>query len=56
MFAHLQNMIKSYIQEVGLMDVEIVAVLTQKLSVVPKEAPKDFQNLKPGKTKRKDGS
>ncbi|CAI9287051.1 unnamed protein product [Lactuca saligna] len=49
MFSHLQTLIKSYIQEVGLMDVEIATVLRQKPSVVPKEAPKDFQKLKPGK-------
>nr|KAJ0186805.1 hypothetical protein LSAT_V11C900484900 [Lactuca sativa] len=47
--SHLQLLIKSYIQEVGMMDVEIATVLRQKPSVVPKEAPKDFEKLKPGK-------
>ncbi|CAI9261729.1 unnamed protein product [Lactuca saligna] len=39
---HLQLMIKSYIHEVGLMDVDIVAVLRKKSNVVPKEAPMDY--------------
>ncbi|CAI9299911.1 unnamed protein product [Lactuca saligna] len=47
--SHLQLLIKSYIQEVGSMDVEIATVLRQKPSVVPKEAPKDFEKLKPKK-------
>ncbi|CAI9296934.1 unnamed protein product [Lactuca saligna] len=47
--SHLQLLIKSYIQEVGMMDVEIATVLRQKLSTVPKEALKDFQKLKLGK-------
>ncbi|CAI9268349.1 unnamed protein product [Lactuca saligna] len=47
--SHLQLMLKSYIQEVGLMDVYSVVVLKKKPIVVPKEAPKDFEKLKPGK-------
>nr|KAJ0188191.1 hypothetical protein LSAT_V11C900483250 [Lactuca sativa] len=47
--SHLELFIKSYIQEVGMMDVDIATVLRQKPCVVPKEAPKDFEKLKPGK-------
>nr|KAJ0215179.1 hypothetical protein LSAT_V11C300140950 [Lactuca sativa] len=47
--SHLQLMIMSYIQEVRLMDVDIATVLKKKMSVVPKEAPKDFEKLKSGK-------
>ncbi|CAI9303077.1 unnamed protein product [Lactuca saligna] len=47
--SYLQLMLNSYIQEVGLMDVDIVAVLKKKPTVVPKEALKDFEKLKPGK-------
>ncbi|CAI9273082.1 unnamed protein product [Lactuca saligna] len=47
--SHLQLMIKSYIQEVGLMDVDITTVLKRKPTTIPKEAPKDFEKLKPGK-------
>ncbi|CAH1453139.1 unnamed protein product [Lactuca virosa] len=47
--SHLQLLIKSYIQEVGMMDVDLATVLRQKRSVVPKEAPKDLEKLKPGK-------
>ena len=49
MVSYLQLLIISYIQEVGLMDVQIATVLRQKPSVVPKEAPKDFEKLKLGK-------
>ncbi|CAI9290869.1 unnamed protein product [Lactuca saligna] len=52
--SHLQLIIKSYIQEVSLMDVNITTVLKKKPTAVPKEAPKDFENLKPGKHTRKD--
>nr|KAJ0212498.1 hypothetical protein LSAT_V11C400221470 [Lactuca sativa] len=34
---------------IGMMDVDIATVLRQKPSVVPKEAPKDFEKFKPGK-------
>lgn len=44
--SHLLLMIKSYIQEVGLMDVDIAVVLRKKANVVPKEAPKDYEKLK----------
>ncbi|CAI9274883.1 unnamed protein product [Lactuca saligna] len=47
--SHLQLMIKSNIREVGLMDVDIAAVLRQKPNVVPKETLKDYEKLKPGK-------
>nr|KAJ0219876.1 hypothetical protein LSAT_V11C200068720 [Lactuca sativa] len=33
----------------GMMDVEIATVLRQKPSIVPKEAPTDFEKLNPGK-------
>lgn len=46
---HLKLMIKSYIQEVGTTDVDIATVLRTKPSVVPKEAPNNFEKLKPGK-------
>ncbi|CAI9293817.1 unnamed protein product [Lactuca saligna] len=45
----LQLMIKLYSHEVGLLDVDIVTVLRKKPSVVPKEAPKDYEKLKPRK-------
>ncbi|CAI9280619.1 unnamed protein product [Lactuca saligna] len=44
-----QLMIKSYIQEVGEMDVDIAIVLSKNPIVVPKEALKDFEIVKPGK-------
>ena len=47
-------MIKSYIQEIGDMDVEIVVVLRKKPSVVYKESPKDFEKLKLGKIYNKE--
>nr|KAJ0186669.1 hypothetical protein LSAT_V11C900486170 [Lactuca sativa] len=47
--SHLQLLIKSYIQEVGSMDVENTIVLRKQLRAVPKKAPKDFEKLKPGK-------
>lgn len=47
--SHLEIMLQSYIQEVGEMDVEIVVVLRKKPSTIPKEAPKDFEKLKPEK-------
>ncbi|CAI9293869.1 unnamed protein product [Lactuca saligna] len=47
--SHLQLMIKSYIQEVGSMDVDIITVLKKNSTVVPKEALKDFEKLKEGK-------
>lgn len=47
--SHLQLMIKSYIQEFGLLDLDIATHLKKKPNVVPKEAPKDFENLKPGR-------
>lgn len=45
----LKLMIISYIQEVGIMDVEIDAVLRKKPTKVPKEAPEGFEKLKLGK-------
>ncbi|CAI9279831.1 unnamed protein product [Lactuca saligna] len=47
--SHLKLMIMSYIQDIGEMDVDIAKVLRKKPSVVPKEAPKDFEKLKPRK-------
>lgn len=47
--SHLQLMIKSYIQEVGLVDVDIATVLKKKPTAVSKEAPKDLEKLKPWK-------
>ncbi|CAI9281888.1 unnamed protein product [Lactuca saligna] len=46
--SHLQLLIKSYIQEVGSMDVEIATVVRQKPSVVRKYVPKDIEKLNPG--------
>ncbi|CAI9280706.1 unnamed protein product [Lactuca saligna] len=46
---HLKLMIKSYIQEVGSMDVDIATVLKKNTTAVPKEAPKDLEKLKPRK-------
>ncbi|CAI9276874.1 unnamed protein product [Lactuca saligna] len=45
--SHLQLMIKSYIQEVGLMDMDIATVLKKKSTAVPKEASKYFEKLNP---------
>ena len=47
--SHLQLMIKSYIQEIGEMDVELAVVLRKKPYVVREESPKDFEKLKLGK-------
>lgn len=47
--SYLQLKIKSYIQEAGSMDVDIATILKKKLTVVPKEARKDLEKLKPGK-------
>ena len=47
--SHLKLMIQSYIQEIGEMDVEVVAILRKKPLAVLKENPKDFEKLKPGK-------
>ncbi|CAI9297799.1 unnamed protein product [Lactuca saligna] len=47
--SHLQLMLQSYTQEIGEMDVDIAAVLQMKPSIIPKEAPKDFEKLKLGK-------
>ncbi|CAI9281668.1 unnamed protein product [Lactuca saligna] len=47
--SHLQIMIKSYIQEIGNMDVEVAAVLQKKPTVVLKESPKDLEKIKLGK-------
>ena len=47
--SYLQIMIKSYIQEIGEMNVEVAALLRKKPSAVLKESPKDFENLKLGK-------
>ena len=52
--SHLQIMIKSYIQEIGDMDVEVAAVLRKNPSVVLKESPKELQKLKLGKVYRKE--
>ncbi|CAI9291498.1 unnamed protein product [Lactuca saligna] len=41
--AHLKRMLVSYILDNGNMDVEIVAALQRKPTVLPKEAPKDFE-------------
>ncbi|CAI9263693.1 unnamed protein product [Lactuca saligna] len=53
---HIQLMIKSCIQEVGSMDVDIATVLKKKTIAVPKEAPKDFRKLSQGRYTRKDSS
>ncbi|CAI9263763.1 unnamed protein product [Lactuca saligna] len=53
--AHLKQMLISYIQEAGKMDVEITIVHRKRPSVLPKEALKDFDKMKPGKI-QKDGS
>ena len=45
-------MLVSYIQEVGKMDVEIVAVLRKKPIVQPKEAPNDISKMKLGKIRK----
>ena len=50
--AHLKRMLISYIQEVGNMDVEIVAVLRKKPNVLPKEAPNDINKMSPGKIEK----
>ncbi|CAI9292349.1 unnamed protein product [Lactuca saligna] len=47
--SHIQIMIKSYIQEIGEMNVEVAAVLRKKPSTVLQESPKDFEKLKLGK-------
>ncbi|CAI9269764.1 unnamed protein product [Lactuca saligna] len=46
---HLKQMIISYIHEVGQMDVDIVAVLQRKPSVLPKDNLDGFDKLKHGK-------
>ncbi|CAI9282410.1 unnamed protein product [Lactuca saligna] len=47
--SHLQLMLKSNIQEVGLRDVDIATLLKNNSTVVPMEALKDIEKLKPGK-------
>ncbi|CAI9281881.1 unnamed protein product [Lactuca saligna] len=47
--SHLKIMIKSYIEEIGELDVEVAGVLRKKPSTVLKEPPTDFKKLKLGK-------
>ncbi|CAI9281330.1 unnamed protein product [Lactuca saligna] len=50
--AHLKQMLISYIQEVGKMDVEIDVVLRRKPTVLLKEVLEDFEKLKLGKIQK----
>ncbi|CAI9285120.1 unnamed protein product [Lactuca saligna] len=50
--AHLKRMLVSYIQEIGKMDVEIMAVLWKKPTVQPKEALNNVTKIKFGRIQK----